>query len=330
MIQHIFVEQDCLTDPITQNILQSFAQTPMSTIEEIDQYWGRVKKPYLQKRTNLNLFIGKKRGQLVKEAPDAYGVSGEKHFYFIHAYNCIYECSYCYLQGYFATPDLVIFINHEEIRSQMQHIIMQYPNSWFHAGEFSDSLALHHITREWEDYFKFFAQFPLAKLELRTKSSNIALLEKLIPLKNIFISFSLSPESAVKDLDLKTPALSSRLRAMQKLHAQGHQVAIHLDPIVYHPQFLEHYEVMMKALALHVPLEDLHYISMGVARYTKKVYREVQRNYPKASLHFYEQETSFDGKIRYPENMRRWMLGSIKNLLISHGIEEKKIYACME
>ena len=48
----------------------------------------------------------RKARQLVKETPAAYGLSGEPHYYFIHSYNCLYECDYCYLQGYFHSPDL--------------------------------------------------------------------------------------------------------------------------------------------------------------------------------------------------------------------------------
>ena len=44
----------------------------------------------VQKRNNLNLFLAKKRGTLVKEAPDAYGTKGQKHFYFISSIDSTY------------------------------------------------------------------------------------------------------------------------------------------------------------------------------------------------------------------------------------------------
>ena len=132
-----------------------------------------MKKPYLQKRDNLNIFIARKTGDLVKEAPPAYGKGDEKHFYFVHAYNCIYECQYCYLQGYFNSPDLVLFVNYDEIISEMERLAIKYPNAWFHAGEFSDSLALSDLTGELPYLHKFAEHHPTVKIELRTKSVNL-------------------------------------------------------------------------------------------------------------------------------------------------------------
>ena len=94
MFERVFVEQSVLAHPQTKHILTTLNSTP-EVIEKIEDYWGRSKKPYLQKRDNLNLYIGKKLGTKVKEAPPAYGLGHEKHYYFIHAYNCIYECQYC-------------------------------------------------------------------------------------------------------------------------------------------------------------------------------------------------------------------------------------------
>lgn len=31
----------------------------------------------------------------------AYGLGGDKNFYFSHMLNCIYDCRYCFLQGMF-------------------------------------------------------------------------------------------------------------------------------------------------------------------------------------------------------------------------------------
>ena len=238
-------------------------------ISKIEDIFGRVKKPYLQKRTNLNLFIGEKKGQLVKETPDAYGLSGDPHYYFIHSYNCLYECDYCYLQGYFHSPDLVFFINHEEIIEEMRAIIKKngpHKISWFHAGEYSDSLALSHITGELPLYFDFFRNLKNAKLELRTKSANIKELKALKPSKNIIVSFSLSPKEQIKDHDLKTPPLQTRLKAMETLDKLGHPIALHLDPIIFCEDFKSQYEEMLESLFKHISPERIEYISLGVVR----------------------------------------------------------------
>jgi len=332
MFNKIFIEDEVKDHPKTAMILNSLSKDNIQYIEKIEDIWGRVKKPYLQKRTTLNLFIGRKKGELVKETPDAYGIGAEKHYYFIHAYNCIYECKYCYLQGYFNTPDIVLFINHDEIINKMQSIVDLAPNSdpWFHAGEFSDSLALSHLTQEWDEYWEFFKKNPNAKLELRTKSVNIKAIESLEPLENIFVSFTLASNISGKLYDYKTPSVQARLKTIKKLVAKGFKIGIHFDPIIYEDNFKSNYEEILAQLKDVLPDKNLGYISIGVVRFTRDVYKEVEQNYSDSPMLKQKLIKSFDGKVRYSHPMRMWILNTVKEICIQSGYQEEKIYKCME
>ena len=319
--------------PRVLKFLSSFPNIPLQEIEEIDKIFNRVKKPYLQKRDNLQAFLGRKRGSLVKPAPDAYGLSGSPHYYFIHSYNCLYECQYCYLQGYFNSPDLVFFLNHEEIGDKIKEVCDSHPEQeevWFHAGEFSDSLALSHLTGELPYYFSLFQTLPKARLELRTKSANIKELKSLSPQKNITVSFSLSTADQVKTFDLKTPPLKTRLKAMRELQDLGHPIGIHIDPVIYEDDFEEKFAVLFDEMKNQLDLSAVHYVSLGVVRFTKDVYHQVQKNYPDSPLHGADWVKSFDQKVRYSRPLRNWMLGKIKSLGLAAGFNEEQIYLCME
>ena len=332
MFETIFIEEEVQEAPQVENILKRFKNSKRKIIRRYDEIWGKVKKPYLHKRTNLNLFLAKKRGQLVKEAPNAYGLEGEKHFYFIHAFNCIYECEYCYLQGYFNSPDIVLFVNHAEIAQEMENVLEANPNQnvWFHAGEFSDSLALSHLTGELEAYWDFFRSHPRAKLELRTKSVNISRLKDLEPLPNVYASFSLSPERAAKERDRKTPGLKARLSAIKSLKNSGHHLGIHFDPVVYHEGVQEEYEELFSRLKEVQDLASFEYFSIGVARFTPDVFREAKKNYPESPLFAAEFVKSSQDIIRYPRPMRAWILNKLKEKLIEMGAKQESVYLCME
>lgn len=331
MWNEIYLEKALINHPRAQTILEKLKKSPL-VIESYDEIWGRSKKPYLQKRDTLNLFLARKNGQLLKKAPDAYGSAGEPHYYFIHAYNCIYECQYCYLQGYFNTPDIVLFINHEEIIEEMQKTLDDHEsgNVWFHAGEFSDSLALTHLTGELDLYHEFCRKNPRAIIELRTKSVNTRELEKLAPLSNFIVSFSLSPKEMAKRVDLKTPSTESRLRAMDHLNKLGWQIAAHFDPIIYEDKFQEKYQTLLQSMHELELNSALRYLSLGVVRFTKDVFREAERNYPESVIHTGPMIKSFDGKVRYHRPMRMWMMNSVKEAAISSGISADSIYLCME
>ena len=332
MFEMIHIEDKLQNHPRVVSLLLEFKNVPVNIIEDYQKTWGKFKKPYLHKRDNLHLYLAQKKGTLVKRAPDAYGVKGAPHYYFVHAYNCIYECQYCYLQGYFDNPDIVLFLNHDEIKEEMKTISLTHSDAqevWFHAGEFSDSLALSHLSGELPIYYDFFSKNPNLKLELRTKSVNIRELKKLSPLKNVVVSFSLSPETVAKQIDLKTPSIKSRIKAMKELVDLGHIVAIHFDPIVYTPQFKEEYRELVLNLKSEVNLAKIEYISIGVVRYTPQVSKEVERNYPTSML-FSQELVTDHNLVRYTKKMREGILNCVSEILIDEGFEPSKLYKCME
>ena len=330
MFSQIFVERALVDHPQAHKILKQFQALPVHVIEQYDHVWGKFKKPYLLKREDLSLFLAQKKGQLIKLAPDAYGHGKEKHFYFIHAYNCIYECEYCYLQGYFSTPDLVVFLNHEDIIKEMESILKEDPDAWFHAGEFSDSLALSHLTGELSVYFDFFRSHPQAHLELRTKSVNLKALKMLEPLQNVIVSFSLSPDYMARRVDQKAPSLKARIRAMKELEESGFRLAIHLDPIIAVDEFEELYRGLFAELSEHDLLKDLHYVSIGVVRFTDEVMGEVKRNYPQSLLLAQNFLKAQDNKIKYPAPYRKHVLDTVYDLGLRAGLRRDQLYLCME
>lgn len=331
MWNEVYVEKKIENHPRVTSLLSKIKKSPLY-IENYSDLWGRSKKPYLQKRDSLNLFLARKEGQLLKLAPDAYGSAGEPHYYFIHAYNCIYECQYCYLQGYFNSPDIVLFINHEEILAEMEKTLSQHKDQkvWFHAGEFSDSLALTHLTGELELYHDFCRKNPTAIIELRTKSVNTKEIIKLAPLPNFIVSFSLSPKDMARRVDLKTPSAGARLKAMKELKDLGFKVAAHFDPIIYEDNLKNSYTILLQEMKEMGLNENLQYLSLGVVRFTKDVHREFERNYPESVIHTGPMIKSFDGKVRYHRPMRMWMMNSIKELAINSGVPQERIYLCME
>ena len=62
MFQRIFVEEDLIHHPRAQRVLSHFAHLSPQLISKVEEVFGKVKKPYLQKRTSLNLFLGRKKG----------------------------------------------------------------------------------------------------------------------------------------------------------------------------------------------------------------------------------------------------------------------------
>ncbi len=333
MFQKILIEKRIISNSIACNIIKHFPEVEVIPIETYDIYFNKIHKPYLQKRESISLFIAEKHGHLVRKAPEAYGLSSDHHYFFIHAYNCIYECEYCYLQGYFNSPDIVLFINHEDILQQMSHTLTTHKSGelvWFHAGEFSDSLSLSHITGEIPLYWDFTSRHSNARLELRTKSSNIRAVLGCSPSSHVFTTFSLAPSRLVRTIEHKTAPLSARINAMKTLLERGYQVGVHLDPIFYSPEVTTEYEEMFHLMGSLFPLNQIAYFSLGTVRYSKNVFAKVEKNYPHSIILQEEMGKGFDGKVRYSRPFRFILLNQIKSSLKAAGVQDHKIYFCME
>jgi|GEM_PF-225253 len=343
--ERVLIEQEILQTPFyaeqAEKIVEQlqFPWDQIVPIEKVEQSFGRFKKPYLDKRHSRWLYLGIKKGQLIKVAPPAYGLGHEPHYYFVHAYNCLYECSYCYLQGHFNSPDTVWYLNHQDITEKMQEILQHHGRQvWFHAGEFSDSLAWSHITGEVPHYLDFFQQHPEGRLEFRTKSVNTrAFLQyaeqkrgQQSPPSNVTISFSLMPEAIAKLVDLKAPPIPLRLEAMLTLKQAGYKLAIHFDPIIMHPLLEKNYAELIEQIAHKIGFDHIQYVSLGVVRFTAKVYQEVERNYPEAPFVYQGLKKGAENLVRYTFPERHSILRTVDRLLKKQGMAPENIYWCME
>ena len=332
-INTLYLEAAAEAHEATQRILEKLEPQTIERIGDYQDIFSRRKVPYLAKRGERNIILAVKRGALVREAPPAYGYgSSDLHYYYIHAYNCVYECEYCYLQGYFSSPDLVFFVNHDEILEEMQRLVQAHGNQtiWFHAGEFSDSLALSHITGELPQYWNFFRANARARLELRTKSNNLTALRQLEPLQNVTVSFSLSVASQAEQYDREAPSIDARLAAMQRLRDLGFRLAIHFDPIIWQETFAGEFDTLCARIAAEIGFATIDYISVGAVRFAKDVFREAKTNYPQSGMFARNFIQGTDQKMRYIRPLRLALLEKARDILKKHGCPEEIIYFCME
>ncbi len=331
MFEKILIENQVKNYEIVKNIQQRLS-VESEWIDSYQDYFSKVRKPYLHKRKRLNLFLAKREKGFIKTAPDAYGKEGGEHYYFSHSFNCIFECEYCYLQDSFRSPDIVLFVNHHDYLDAIEEKLVCGSSDnaiWMHAGEYSDSLALSGLTREWQQYFDLFSKYPHSRLELRTKSASLQYLKKCKPNKQTVLSFSISPHEIASSVDRKTPPVASRLKAMRTLKNLGFSVAIHLDPVVYHDRLAELYRELASQVYEQVGV-GVEYVSVGVVRFPSHLYREVARNYPDSIIHTQPFLKSKDGMRRYPKVLRNRMLKSVRDAFLNQGFPESIMYDCME
>lgn len=327
----VFVERHIRESTEVTSILNRVQSNQIIEIHDHRTIFDQYPNSYLSKRKRKHLILADYKGEVVKEAPPAYGFTDLPHYYFIHTKNCIYECQYCFLQGYFASPDIVVYANYNRLCNELKSSFERNPNgAWYHAGEFSDSLALSSVTGELPVLFSLFKDNPKQMLELRTKSQNIKALEGLPQLSNVVLSFSLSPVDSARRFDLRAASTNARLLSMQSLQESGHSIAVHLDPIILTDNYRSQYSTLVNQMSNHLDLGQIKYLSLGTVRFTKPVMKEVRANYPKSEIHNRAFIRGFDGKYRYHRPVRMEMLKYVRTLLVQAGCKPEVIYDCME
>ena len=125
----------------------------------------------------------------------------------------------------YPSAHFVHFVNSEDFKEAIEGSIQESSNpSWFFSGYDCDSLAMESVTGFAEEFLAFFKNHSNAWLELRTKSTNLKVLEKFEPMENVVVAFSFTPDEISSQTEWKVPSLQARIKAMQKTAKLGWKV----------------------------------------------------------------------------------------------------------
>jgi spore photoproduct lyase len=246
--------------------------------------------------------------------------------------NCIYDCSYCFLQDFLGNnPMQVAYVNVEDLLGELEEVFTQYPDRKFRVGtgELTDSLALDAIVPYTAYLLPFFNQQSNAVLELKTKSDQIAnLLDHSDP-TNIIVSWSLNPQTVIDQEEKGTPSLAQRLESAKACLDKGYRIGFHFDPIILIPGWEDAYQQLVNILCDSLPIAKVEWVSLGSFRYRPSLKSIIKNRHPQTHLFTSEHLPSKDGKFRYLRPLRNHAYKTIRGYLKSR-LEELNIYICME
>lgn len=335
MITKIYIEKHLQNNPQTQEIIKKLPNLPVFYIDSYLSILNRGYHDYWQEKEKQALILATKKGSLVKATPANYGLS-QHSYYFVAGIGCPFDCTYCYLKGYFPTAHLFLFLNFEEIWTAIEekiteHSFLQTP-LWFYSGEFMDSLALdnlHNLSSFFIDKFRPYSKQNVF-LELRTKSTNISNLLKMKACSNVIPAFTLSPQNTSTDFELKTASLNKRLGVINKLIDHGWTVWLRLDPILltsnYQTEYLDFLDYIFQRIS---NLEKIHSIDIGFFRLSNEAYKSFADSQNIKQLDNLKRHP--DKKLfAYPAQKTANFYQIITKKLKEKGIPANKISRCME
>lgn len=235
----------------------------------------------------------------------------EQSFAVKEALGCPLECEYCFVKSHF-TEDIIIYTNTDKIISEMKWVSEKYGDGIkFYLGEFSEPLIVGRYSDALSDILSF-VRWKKVSIEIRTKWSDLTLLEGVEPVETAVIAWSFIPERVRVQVEKGTPSIQERIEALSKAKEIGWKVGVRLEPLVYYESWEEDYEELLKDLCDVVEGMD---IGMGPLRLTSKIKERIHRLHPDSILLMEETVLCPDGKYRYPLPVRREMYLRFHKLL---------------
>ncbi len=335
IIRKIYIDIQVKDSIIVQNIQKNLQKYPIyhSTVVEVIDDYREIQKKYQNLgmvETKDVLLVHPFEGKFIHTCPGSDGMACCHYFVINFGLNCSFDCSYCYLQSYLNSPLLTLFGNIDTLLEQVHEKITKQPH--FHwrvgTGEYTDSLALDHLTEFNRILVPFFSKLPNATLELKSKSNTIHSLLDLSHNNHTIISWSINPNVVVETFEHLTSSITERLIAAQEVTQKGYSVAFHIDPIIWYPAWEKDYHALIDLVADYVDPAYIKWISLGSFRYTAK-FKKTVNNDTINQLFQAEMFPSSDGKLRYLAPQRAKMYCSIHKKLKIFD-KNLNVYLCME
>jgi spore photoproduct lyase len=313
----IYVEEEILGHPRTLQIQGRFPDAEVVPCARYGEIFNRRAQSFRLQKRRPSLILARKHRGFVAEAPEGFGIEGARSFTFSHLHNCIYDCRYCFLQGMYRSAHYVVFVNFEDFQWAIEERIRAYPGEplHFYSGYDCDSLALEPVTRFAASFVPFFARFPAALLELRTKSTQVKSLLDMEPAPNVVVAFSFTPEGVQESVELLTPSVDRRIRAMERLQERGWRLGLRFDPLIYGEGYREQYRRLYEQVFGAVRIESLHSVSLGPFRLPPDFFRTMARLYPEDPL-FSSPLEEEGGQVGYRRDLEAEMMGFCREELL--------------
>ena len=328
MIDTIYIEKEIYDSPKTIQILRKFKSARKISIDRYGEIFNRKNQNFRVQKIKPNLILARKHKGFVLPTPEGFGIGDQNNFYFSHMYNCIYDCSYCFLQGMYSSANYLIFVNFEDFKREIKGVMERNlgENITFFSGYDCDSVAMESVTNFINDFIPIFRGHDNALIELRTKSVQTRIFEKLEPISNCVIAYSLMPEELAGKLDKKAPSVSLRIAAMKKLSAMGWKIGLRFDPLIYSDNWKTKYQILFKEIYSEIKEESIHSVSLGSLRFPKTYFNKIFSFHRKEEV-FSRLDINGGNLVSYDKDLESEMNTFCKNELLKY-CNENKVFHC--
>lgn len=283
-------------------------------------------------QSKKQIYLTEFKGQFFKKCPGFHkGMACCNYFVLNLGFQCDMDCSYCYLQSFLNSNYLTVYTNiHEALKELSDFEELKKSPVRVGTGEVIDSLSLDPITLYSRDLIEFFRDYPMWKLEFKTKSKFVDQFLDCDHAGNVIVSWSINPPAVIDNEEHGTASFEERLEAALKCKDAGYQISFHIDPMIWHPEWKESYAYLVDKIIENFSPKIIPYLSVGALRFQPEQKNMMRERFGMDS--FVTQAETFksqDGKLRYDLDLRKEMFNFILNRFREKS-SQWKIFMCME
>lgn len=325
--KNIYIEPAVADTPLARRARERFpaAQFHMWDGKEM------VGSPSFSRR-NETLVIHREKYDFLKPCPCSAGNAGCGYNLVNLGFGCRFDCEYCFLQQYQNLHAVLLPANVQDFLDQIDGATFRqgpFDRPRIGSGEFTDSLAFDDLTQYSRALVPFFRARPQLQFEFKTKSTCIEGLLAEGGAENVVVSWSVNAPRFIERVEHFTPSLTQRLAAAAQVAQAGYRLGFHFDPVVPFDGWKAAYTQAAEQMAQSVPVDQVAWISVGLLRFSRELKKAVENRFPDNFILDGEFLLDFDGKMRYPEDLRQEVYSHMVPLL-RRLFPRAVVYVCME
>lgn len=321
---HIYVEKSVLNNARAKKIMARF---PCAEIIEIDHYkdvFCRSRQSIrLQHRTQKLILAARHKTLLYEGAPVCQSF-GNEHFYYVSCtMNCIFDCAYCYLKGMYPSANIVVFVNLEDIFEETERVLAKH-SLYLCVSYDTDLMALEPLIGYVKEWCDFASKHANLKIEIRTKCANKSVVQKITPSPNVIFAFTISPQAVIETFEHYTASLADRLLCAAGLMQAGFPVRLCFDPMIYVPEWKQHYHEMLECVLQTIDVDKILDVSIGTFRISQDYLKNMKRQEPDSEVIWFPFQKD-GGYCHYPYELMKQMECFLTEHL-AEKIDREKIF----
>ncbi|MBR3278321.1 MAG: radical SAM protein [Lachnospiraceae bacterium] len=315
---HIYVEERAAGYPLTGRILEKIPDANVITITHYKDVFDRKRQDAAMQKEHQTLIIAVRDGnRIFRGAPVCQSFGNANFYYASSMMNCPFDCGYCYLKGMYPSSHMVVFVNLDDYRRDVEEKLKEGP-VYVCASYDTDLLAMDGLT----GHAGFWKDMALSHQELLVELRTKAAVEIKENISNIIYAFTMSPEEVVMRYEHNTAPVKARIRSAAGALRAGAKVRMCFDPVIKIPDWKEAYKRLIDEVVSAIDPGRLTDVSVGTFRISSDYLARMRKAYPGSEIAWYPYVIK-EGVAQYGPELDREMQEYVCGLLGEHIGREK-------